>query len=123
VTSDGLNSTCRSEPLDVTAKVYVVEDEQGALRVGDHRVSLDSVVITFQQGHSAETIQQRYPALRIEEVYGAIAYYLAHRDDVHRYLERQDRLWDQLRQQADQTPSAVVQRLRGVSTVAMRTAP
>ncbi len=61
-------------------------------------VSLDSVVIAFQQGHSAETIQQLYPALSLEEVYGAIAYYLANRDEVHQYLERQEQLWDQVRQ-------------------------
>jgi uncharacterized protein (DUF433 family) len=28
-------------------------------------VSLDSIVIAFQQGHSVETIQQLYPALSL----------------------------------------------------------
>jgi len=51
-------------------------------------------VIAFQQGHSAETIQQLYPALSLEEVYGAIAFYLANRDEVDQYLERQEQLWD-----------------------------
>ena len=69
-----------------SSKRYVEEDSQGALRVGSLGISLDSVVIAFQQGHSAETIQQLYPALSLEEVYGAIAYYLANRDEVHQYL-------------------------------------
>ena len=38
---------------------------------------LDSVVAAFHQGHSAETIAQQYPALSLEEIYGAITYYLA----------------------------------------------
>ena len=59
------------------------EDSQGALRVGSLGVSLVSVVIAFQQGHSEETIEQLYPALSLEEVYGAIAFYLANRDEVH----------------------------------------
>jgi len=107
----------------ISSKRYVEEDSQGALRVGPLGVSLDSVVIAFQQGHAAETIQQLYPDLSLEEVYGAIAYYLANRDEVHQYLERQERLWDQVRQRAAQNPSPVVQRLRALHKVPGSAAP
>jgi uncharacterized protein (DUF433 family) len=103
-----------------SSKAYVAEDSHGVLRVGSLGVSLDSVVIAFQQGHSAETIQQLYPVLTLEEVYGAIAFYLANRDDIHQYLERQDEFWDQLRDRADQSPSPVVQRLRALANVPNR---
>jgi uncharacterized protein (DUF433 family) len=106
-----------SEVRMTSSKRYVEEDAQGALRVGSLGVSLDSVVIAFQQGHSAETIQQLYPALSLEEVYGAIAYYLANREEVDRYLERQEQLWDQVRQRAAQNPSSVLQRLRALNAV------
>ena len=99
------------------SKRYVEEDSQGALRVGSLGVSLDSVAIAFQQGHSAETIQQLYPALSLEEVYGAIAFYLANQHEVDQYLERQEQLWDQVRQRR-QNPSAVVQRLRALNKAA-----
>ncbi len=91
--------------------------------MGSLGVSLDSVVIALQQGHSAETIQQLYPALSLEEVYGAITYYLAKRNEVDQYLERQAHLWDQVRQRAAQNPSPVVQRLRAISMVPGSTAP
>jgi uncharacterized protein (DUF433 family) len=104
-------------------KSYVEEDSQGALRVGSLGVSLDSVVIAFQQGQSAETIQQLYSALSLEEVYGAIAYYLANRIEVDQYLERQTKLWDQMRHQAAQNPSPVMQRLRALSKVPGTTRP
>jgi uncharacterized protein (DUF433 family) len=58
---------------------YVREDEHGVLRVGDTRVMLDSLVAAFHQGHSPETITQQYPALTLQQVYGAITYYLANR--------------------------------------------
>ena len=106
-----------SEVRMTSSKRYVEEDAQGALRVGSLGVSLDSVVIAFQQGHSAETIQQLYPALSLEEVYGAIAYYLANREEVDRYLERQEQLWDQVRHRAAQNPTSVVQRLRALNEV------
>ena len=95
-----------------TNKSYVRWDEQGVLRVGATRVMLDSVVAAFHQGHSAETIAQQYPALSLEEVYGAIACYLANKDEVDQYLSRQDEVWKQWREKAESAPSPVVQRLR-----------
>ncbi len=91
---------------------YVMKDDAGVMRVGDTRVMLDSVVAAFREGHSPETIQQQYPALSLELVYGAIAYYLAHRDEVDGYLVRQDAMWTKERRQALANPSAVVSRLR-----------
>jgi uncharacterized protein (DUF433 family) len=104
-------------------KTYIHEDPHGALRIAASDVSLDSVVIAFQQGQSAEAIQQSFPALSLEEVYGAIAYYLANRDDVHQYLKRQDALWDQHRKRAEQNPSDVVERLRALRNAPSQTAP
>ncbi len=101
----------------IPSKVYVHEDEQGALRVGSTGVSLDSVVHAFQQGHSAETIREQYPALSLEDVYGAIAFYLANRDEVQRYLERQEQRWQEPRQRVEQSPSPVVERLRALRRV------
>ncbi len=101
----------------ILSKSYIEEDSQGVLRVGSLGVSLDSVAIAFQQGYSAETIQQLYPALSLEEVYGAIAYYLSNREEVDHYLERQGQLWDRARRQAAENPSPVVQRLRALHTV------
>ena len=94
------------------SKSYVHQDEHGVLRVARTRVMLDSVVAAFQQGHSAETIQQEYPGLTLEQVYGAITYYLANKDEVDAYLRRQGEVWQQEREKASQHASAVVQRLR-----------
>lgn len=87
-------------------------DEHGGLRVGDSRVMLDSVVIAWQQGHSAETIQQQYPALSLADVYSTIAYYLRHRADVECYLQKQDALWQSAREEWNRRSGTLVQRLR-----------
>ena len=67
------------------SKEYV-ELKEGAYRVGGTRVSLDSVVYEFQDGASPECIQKSYPALTLEQVYGAIAYYLANQETIDQYL-------------------------------------
>jgi uncharacterized protein (DUF433 family) len=97
-------------------KLYVRLDEYGAMRIGNGRVMLDSIVAGFEQGHSPETLQQQYPALSLEEVYGAITYYLAHTDEVHTYLKRQDELWEAWRTKSATRSSPVVQRLRALWT-------
>ena len=98
------------------AKPYVCKDEHGVLRVAQTRVMLDSVVIAFGQGHSAETISQQYSALTLEEVYGAITYYLAHKQEVEDYLRRQEEVWRRSREQAASSANPVVQRLRNQAT-------
>ena len=97
-----------------TSKLYVRVDEHGVLRVGDSRVMLDSILAGFEQGHSAETIQQQYPAVSLEEVYGTIAWCLAHSDEVARYRKRQDAVWAHWQTEATKSPSPVVQRLRAL---------
>ncbi len=101
-----------------TTTPYVHTDEHGVMRVGETRVMLDSVVAAFQHGHSPETIQQQYPSLTLEEVYGAITYYLANRGEVHEYLARQAEVWREWRDKATQGASPVVQRLRAQSAEA-----
>jgi uncharacterized protein (DUF433 family) len=93
---------------------YVRVDEHGVLRVGTGRVMLDSVITAFQQGHSPETIRQQYPALSLEEVYGAITYDLAHHEEVDEYLRRQDEVWERWRAETEASPSPVVERLRAM---------
>jgi uncharacterized protein (DUF433 family) len=93
-------------------KQYVRVDDHGVMRVGTTRVMLDALVAGFEQGHAPETLQQQFPALSLEEVYGAITYYLSHRDDVQAYLQRQEALWQALRAEAQQQASPVVKRLR-----------
>ncbi len=107
----------------VTAEKYVRLDENNVMRVGKTRVMMDSVVASFQQGHSPETIQQEYPALALEEVYGALAYYLANRGEVDRYLSSQGEIWNELREKSRQASNPVMRRLRGLAARAAAQVP
>ena len=64
-----------------------VEKVDGAYRLTGTRVSLDSIVYAYWQGQTAESITQSFPVLRLEEVYGAITFYLAYQEEVDAYLE------------------------------------
>jgi uncharacterized protein (DUF433 family) len=92
------------------AKEYV-EKREGAYRISGTRVSLDSVVYAFLRGASAESIAQSFPSLTLEEVYGAIAFYLGHQSEVEAYLEEGDREFEALRQQARQSNPLLYRKL------------
>ena len=68
-----------------------IEERDGGLYVAGTRVSLDSVVIRFQQGASPEKIVQSFPALRLSQVYGAIAYYLENEKTIGEYIAEGER--------------------------------
>jgi uncharacterized protein (DUF433 family) len=56
-----------------------IERRQGGYYLMGSRVSLDSVVYEFFKGETPEGILQSFPSLSLEQVYGGITYYLAHR--------------------------------------------
>jgi uncharacterized protein (DUF433 family) len=93
---------------------YVTTDPNGVMRVGKAAVPLESVLAGFEQGHTPETIRSQYPALTLEEVYGAITYSLGHPQEVQQYLKRQDVLWEQWRERLEQSQPPVVERLRAL---------
>ena len=49
-------------------------------------MSLAHIVREFQRGESPEALRSHYPALSLEQVYGAITFYLGSRQDVERTL-------------------------------------
>lgn len=46
------------------------------------RMPLAAIVREFQDGQSPEAIRSAFPTLTLEQVYGAITFYLGHRSEV-----------------------------------------
>jgi uncharacterized protein (DUF433 family) len=72
-------------------------DESGTIRVGNTRVTLDSVVHQFKEGAVAEQILYDFPSLTLRQIYGAIFYYLEHTEAVEQYLREQERIGEETR--------------------------
>jgi uncharacterized protein (DUF433 family) len=79
---------------------YVYQTPTGGWRVVGSRVSLDSVVHSYAEGCSPEEIRWRFPTLSLEQVYGAITFYLRNQSAVDEYLRQQESRFEQLRVQA-----------------------
>src|ERR1700749_3225200 len=65
-----------------------IEQRNGGFYVAGTRVSLDSIVYSFKAGDSPETIRHNFSSLTLEQVYGAIAFYLAHEQEIDANIRR-----------------------------------
>ncbi|HEX6605690.1 MAG TPA: DUF433 domain-containing protein [Chloroflexia bacterium] len=79
-----------------TEPVPLAINQQGVVRVGGTRVTLDTVVAAFEEGATAEEIVLQYPVLKLSDVYLVIGYYLRHRAEVEAYLQQQQELADRI---------------------------
>ena len=95
-----------------------VEERGGGLYVAGRRISLDSVVYAFKRGAAPESIRRSFPLLTLEEIYGAITYYLSHQSEVDAYLEAGEREYEEQRQRSREENSELFRKLeaaRGAS--------
>ncbi|ETX06031.1 MAG: hypothetical protein ETSY2_19515 [Candidatus Entotheonella gemina] len=97
-------------------KSYVTQTQSG-YQITASRVSLDSVVHDFLNGLSPESILDQYDTLTLEQVYGAITYYLAHRAEVDDYLQRQQAKFEMLRLQSRTAYPSLYQKLETAQKV------
>ena len=77
-------------------------DEHGVIRVGQTRVTLDSVVVAFKEGATAEEIVHHYPTLALADVYAVLSYYLRNQKEVETYLQQRQARAEQIRQHLDE---------------------
>jgi uncharacterized protein (DUF433 family) len=89
-----------------TQAIPLKTDQDGVIRVGDTRVTLDTVVYAYEQGHTAKEVVSHYPALRLADAYAVIAYYLNNEAAVRNYLRQQEEeaelIWQKLESNPDQ---------------------
>lgn len=72
----------------VTQTIPLAADEDGVVRVGHTRVTLDTVVQSFCDGATPEEIVLQYPALNLADVYQVISHCLRQPSEIDTYLQR-----------------------------------
>lgn len=92
------------------ARKYV-EEHEGDYYVTGSRVLLDSIVYGFLDGQSPEAIAESFPTLSLEEVYGAIAFYLGHQPEIDDYLRQREADFEARREAARAADPLLYRRL------------
>ena len=88
-----------------------VEQREGGFYIRNSRVPLDSIVHEFCSGVSPESIRQTFPTLTLEQVYGAITYYLGHQDEVEASIQDAEGAWKKFESE-HAVPQPTLDRLR-----------
>ena len=71
-----------------------VERRKTGFYVVGSRVPIDRIVWEYRHGEDPEGIQSHYPTLSLDQVNGAIAFYLKHTDEVEQVMEQRKRTED-----------------------------
>ena len=74
-------------------------DTDGVVRVSNTRIPLDTVVIAFKEGATAEEIVSQYPVLKLADVYAVISYYLQQKPEVEAYLSQRQQTASDVRKE------------------------
>jgi len=73
-------------------------------------VSLESIIVPFD-GSSPEALVDEFPTLSLEQVYGAITFYLGHCTEVDAYLKQTEALWREAHKSQPPIPAVLRERL------------
>ena len=68
----------------------------GQIRIDGTRITVHRIAVLYKQGCSPEQIIETYPHLSLAQVYAAIAYYHANREEIESDLAAQDKRYDEL---------------------------
>jgi uncharacterized protein (DUF433 family) len=66
------------------------DDGGGGYRVGQTRVSLDTVLHAHRRGESAEEIVRNFDTLQLADVYAVLAWAALHAEEADAYLKRRE---------------------------------
>jgi uncharacterized protein (DUF433 family) len=101
---------------------YIKQRDGGYFLKGT-RVSLDSVIYAFLRGESPEEIANSFPALELEQIFGALAFYMANRQAIDSYLSEGRTHFEAMRRQTRKSDPAFyaklessIRRLRALRT-------
>ena len=97
-----LVKTMTVTPLKVPSPLR--SDSDGILRVGDTRITLDTVIAAFDLGSTPEEIVQQFPSLSLKQVYATISTYLHHQSELQLYLEARRQQAQQHLQEIERQP-------------------
>ena len=78
-----------------------VEHRDGGYWIKGSRVSLDSIVYEFKDGAAPESIRRSFSTLSLEQVYGAITFYLSKQSEIDAYLAESEEVFEQQRREGN----------------------
>ena len=84
--------------------VPLVQLENGAVRVRNSRVSLETILIRTKMGDTIERIHSGFPTVSISQIKEILAWYHDHKAEADEYLKQVEAEWEKSRQWIESQP-------------------
>lgn len=68
----------------------------GRPRIAGRRISVQAIAVLYKQGMSPEDIAEELEFLTLAQIYAALAYYHANKDEIEAYLAEEKAEYDRL---------------------------
>lgn len=81
--------------------IPIAKNARGVILVGGTRVPLDTVVLHYNRGESAEEIRTEFPTLELADIHFVIGYYLKNRNEVETYLKEREKTKKKVRKMVE----------------------
>jgi uncharacterized protein (DUF433 family) len=98
--------------MQIDEPTYVELLPGGVFRIVGSRIGLESIVVAYLNGQSAEAIQDNLPTLSLETIHGSIAFFLHHRVEVDEYLKSLIAHQEDVQKQSEVDNGPLLARLR-----------
>lgn len=91
--------------MTATEYAYVVLDEKGRPVIAGTRFKVAMIAVDKAAwGWDADQIQRQHPHLTLGQIHSAPAYYYDNREEIDRYNAESDRLYEEMRAEAGESP-------------------
>ncbi len=84
--------------------VPLVQLENGAVRVRNSRVTLETIVHRMQMGYTAEEIHDGFPTVSVSTIKEILAWYFVNKAEADEYLQQVEEEGETLRQWIESQP-------------------
>ena len=81
-------------------------NKDGVILISKTRVTLDTIIVAFSEGASAEEISYQYPSVPLGDIYSVIGYYLRKKKQIDVYLKRREKVAQEVRRQNEENSNA-----------------
>jgi uncharacterized protein (DUF433 family) len=84
--------------------VPLVQLDNGAIRVRNSRVTLETIVIRMQVGDTIEDIHEGFPTVSVSQIKAILGWYFDNKAEADEYLQEVEAEWEKLRQWVESQP-------------------
>lgn len=92
--------------IETTQAVPLTVWEDGSIRIRETHLLVDMVVYAHRRGECPEEIFQSFPSVNytLADIYAVIAYYLAHKEELDRYIALREKEAEEIRNRIESMP-------------------